>query len=588
MTNLPSWSLDDLYKGKDDPALAKDLKKLRAESEDFKNAYQGKLKGLSATDFGEALARYEAVCELDGRLSSYARLLLSENVSDEDNARFAQKIREETAEAGVLTLFFALEINELSEAELKRLSAGESVKKYAPYIENVRLYKPHDLPPETERILAEKDTVSSAAFIRVYDETIAAMNVSLNGKQTTLTEALDAFFSPDRTLRKEAGAEIAKTLNKDLPLISMTYNTLMKDKQLEDKWRHYETPASFRHLSNRLEPEVVGAMIDAVTESYADTAHRYYRYKAKRLGLEKLAHYDRNAPAFPEIKEHSYTWDEAVETVLCAYKDFSPVFYETALPFFKNGWIDAAPRAGKAQGAFASSTVPSAHPYLLMSFLGKTRDVMTLAHELGHGIHQRLAAPNGYLQMHAPLTFAETASVFGEMLTFRSLLEKETNRAARQMMIAQKTEDMINTVIRQTAFYKFETIAHNERKNGELSRARLCEIWQSVQRESLGDAFEFDKEYDPYWSYISHFFHSPFYVYAYAFGDCLVNALYAVYQETDDKKGFVEKYTEMLASGGTKTHRELLKPFGLDASDKNFWKMGLNVLKGFINELENG
>lgn len=582
----PSWSLNDLYKGKDDPELKNDLDKLKNRAEKFQKNYTGKLKGISPEKFAIALSEYESISELDGKISSYARLLSCENLSNEENARFAQRIREISAECGTNILFFTLEINSLSEDEINYLLKDKAVEHYRPYIENVRLFKPHDLSNQVEQILMEKDTVSYAAFVRVYDETVAAMRVPLNGENVTLTKALDSFFSPDRELRKQAGSRICETLNKDLPLISIIYNTLMKDKQLEDKWRHYKTPADFRHLSNRLEPEVVNAMAEAIEESYPETSHRYYAYKAKQLGLKNLAHYDRNAPIFPDITDKTYSWNDAVQIVLNAYKNFSPVFYETALPFFQNGWVDAIPRDGKAQGAFAHSTVPSAHPYLLMSFLGKTRDVITLAHELGHGIHQRLAAKNGYLQMHAPLTFAETASVFGEMLVFRSLLDNENDVRRKKMMIAQKTEDMINTVVRQNAFFRFETIAHDKRKKGELSKEELCQIWQTVQKESLGNAFDFDAEYDPYWSYISHFFHSPFYVYAYAFADCLVNSLYSVYQETANKKDFVEKYTEMLASGGTKTYRELLKPFGLDATDKSFWKKGLSILKSFIDELE--
>lgn len=583
---LPSWNLSDLYTGPQDKRLQEDLKKLEEKSLSFAASYQGKLAGLTAEDFGQTLINYEHICELDGRIGSHAQLLLSENITDETNSRFAQEIREKSADIGTQILFFPLEINELPEDTIHLFFKNEKVSKYRPYIENLRLYRPHDLKQEIEKILMEKETVSGAAFVRVYDETIADISVPLNGEPLTLTQALNLFNSQDRTIRKDAGTAISTELNKRLPLITLTYNTLLKDKQLEDKWRRYETPASFRHLSNRLEPEVVQALTEAIRESYGKTAHRYYRLKAKWLKLDKLEHYDRNAPAFPDIQERTYTWEEAVETVLTAYKGFSEGFYTTALPFFEKGWIDAAPRTGKAQGAFAHSTVPSVHPYLLMSFLGKTRDVMTLAHELGHGVHQRLSARQGYLMAHSPLTFAETASVFGEMLTFRSILAKETDEKRRRQLLAQKTEDMINTVIRQIAFYQFETKAHNERKNGELPKQRIAEIWQEVQSESLGDIFNFTSEYDPYWSYISHFFHSPFYVYAYAFGDCLVNSLYTVYQETDDKADFVKKYTHMLTLGGTQTHKEMLAPFGLEASDKTFWQKGLKVLEGFIDELE--
>jgi oligoendopeptidase F len=583
---LPVWNLSDLYTGTDDPRVASDLKRLKTGCCDFARRFKGKTALLEPAEFGQALQFYEALCELDGRLSSYAQLLQAENISDEHSARFAQEIREKSAEAGAEILFFPLETAALNDLETARLLSDETVARYRPYLENLRLYRPHNLNQDVEQILMEKDTVSNSAFVRVFDETMAAVSVPIRDEKLTLTQALNLFNSADRELRREAGAATAAELNARLPLITLTYNTLVKDKQLEDKWRRYETPASFRHLSNRLEPEVVEAMTGAVRESYASTAHRYYRLKAKWLKLDRLEHFDRNAPAFPHVRERTYTWDEAVETVSGAYRGFSETFYETALPFFEQGWIDAAPRPGKAQGAFAHSTVPSVHPYLLMSFLGKTRDVMTLAHELGHGIHQRLSARQGYLMAHSPLTFAETASVFGEMLTFRALLDQEKDPEIRRMLTAQKVEDMINTVVRQTAFHQFETTVHNERRNGELSSGRLAEIWHTVQQESLGDAFRFTPEYDPYWSYISHFFHSPFYVYAYAFGDCLVNALYTVYQETDDKAGFVEKYTHMLTLGGTQTHRDMLAPFGLDATDRNFWKKGLKVLEDFIDELE--
>ena len=326
------------------------------------------------------------------------------------------------------------------------------------------------------------------------------------------------------------------------------------------------------------------ALVAAVVESFPRLSHRYYAMKAKWLGLDRMKHWDRNAP-LPGDLDRTIPWSAARDQVLGAYAAFSPELAEMGRDFFEKPWIDAALRPGKASGAFAHPTVPSAHPYLLLNYHGKSRDVMTLAHELGHGVHQRLAAGQGYLMSGTPLTLAETASVFGEMLTFRAMLDAETDPARRRLMLASKVEDMLNTVVRQIAFYRFETLVHDERRKGEVSSERLAEIWMSVQVESLGPAFDFTPDYGVYWSYIPHFVHTPFYVYAYAFGDCLVNALYGVYQD-GQVPDFERKYLDLLRAGGTLRHQELLAPFGLDASEPAFWKRGLDVISGFIDELE--
>lgn len=587
MNTLPVWNLNDLYASVHDEAVERDLKSAALNAEAFQFAYRGKLNDLTPAEFAQALVTYENIGKQMGKLESFADLKHAENVSDEEGGRFLQKITEKSAEIGTKTLFFCLEINALSDERMAELMNDETVARYRPFLQNVRLYKPHDLSSEIEEILLEKDTVSEASFIRLYDEIMASLKVDDGkGGTQTFTEAIDKFNDPDRDVRRQTGKAVADVLNAQMPTVTLIYNTLLQSKRLEDKWRHYETPESFRHLSNRVESNVVEALSEAVWEKLPTTAHRYYKLKAKVLGLDKLQHYDRNAPVFTDIAEKSFSWPEAQETVLNAYRDFSPEFYQIGKQFFDKHWIDAEPRSGKAQGAFAHPTTTDVHPYILLSFLGKTRDVMTIAHELGHGIHMCLSAPQGYLMAHSPLTFAETASVFGEMLTFQSLLKQESNPAVRRALLSRKIEDMINTVVRQTAFYRFEKTVHEERKNGELSRQRLNAIWQSVQSESLGNAFDFSTEYDPYWSYISHFFHTPFYVYAYAFGDCLVNALYTTYNETDDKSAFVARYTDMLKKGGTQTHRDMLSPFGLNAGDKSFWSKGLKVLEDFINRFE--
>ena len=369
----------------------------------------------------------------------------------------------------------------------------------------------------------------------------------------------------------------------ELPLFARITNTLAKEKEIEDRWRKLPTPQTGRHLSNDVEPEVVEALRDAVVAAYPRLSHRYYALKARWLGLDKLQVWDRNAP-LPQEDDRKIGWDEARATVLGAYAGFDPRMAELAAPFFERGWIDAPVKPGKAPGAFAHPTVTEVHPYVLLNYLGKSRDVMTLAHELGHGVHQRLAAGQGELLASTPLTLAETASVFGEMLTFRRLLEAAPDAGRRKVLLASKVEDMINTVVRQIAFYDFESKLHAARREGELTPDDINALWMSVQTESLGPAFEFMPGYETFWSYIPHFIHSPFYVYAYAFGDGLVNALYAVYEQGEP--GFQDRYFEMLEAGGSKHHKELLAPFGLDATDPAFWDKGLGLIAAMIDELE--
>jgi oligoendopeptidase F len=387
----------------------------------------------------------------------------------------------------------------------------------------------------------------------------------------------------DNLVRKKAAKSFGAVLEQNIKLFSLITNTLAKDKEIEDKWRNFPRAVSSRNLSNQVEDEVVDALSGAVKHSYADLAHRYYKLKASWLGVEVMDYWDRNAP-LPGSNEAYIPWEDAKDIVLTSYHSFDPQLGHIAEEFFVKKWIDADPRSGKDSGAFSHPTVPSVHPYILMNYHGKIRDVMTLAHELGHGIHQVLAAPHGHFLSDTPLTLAETASVFGEMLTFRGMLEAAKEPKIRQIMLASKVEDMLNTVVRQIAFYSFEEKVHAERQDGELSADRLGEIWLDIQKESLGPAFKFDEEYRHFWAYIPHFIHSPFYVYSYAFGDCLVNSLYDVFKK--GHPGFQGKYIDMLKAGGTLRHKELLAPFGLDASNPRFWQRGLGVISGFINDLE--
>ena len=582
-TPLPTWNLDDLYPGRGSEALRRDLADAERDAIAFRDRYAGKLAALSPAVFGAAIAEYERLDERLARLTSFADLTYAGNQSDPEIGRFYQTVQERVNTIATHTIFFTLEINRLDDEVLRAKLPAPEVARYASWLRELRVYRPHQLPDEMEKLLHEKHVVGRAAWTRLFDETIAGLRFPVEGRELTSAEALHLLSDADRGVRRDAATSIGEVLGRNVRTFALITNTLAKDKEIDDKWRRYARPISARNLANRVEDEVVEALIGSVRAAFPRISHRYYRLKAKWFGVEQLDHWDRNAP-LPRVSEPTIGWDKARDTVLEAYARFSPDLAGLGRRFFDRPWIDAAVRPGKAPGAFAHPTVPSAHPYLLLNYQGRTRDVMTLAHELGHGVHQILAAQQGHLQADTPLTLAETASVFGEMLTFRALLEAQTDPAQRKAMLAGKVEDMINTVVRQIAFVEFERRVHDERREGELTPDRLGEIWLDVQRESLGPAFRFDDAYRAYRSYIPHFVHSPFYVYAYAFGDCLVNALYAAYQKAPD--GFAPRYLDMLRAGGTRRHKELLAPFGLDAADPRFWDGGLSVISGFIDELE--
>jgi oligoendopeptidase F len=581
--DLPSWDLSDLYPGPDSLEVQSDLTLAARAAQDFSAAYAGKLDTLSGAALAAAIARYEQIEERLGRLMSYAQLLFSGDSTDAAIGKFYQTISERVTSINSEVLFFTLELNRLDEAHLARLLADPALARWRPFLRDLRVFAPHQLDENLEKLLHEKEVTGPSAWSRLFDETVAAMRVEVGGEKLTVSAALNKLSDHDRAVRAEAAQGIGQAFGENVRLFSLITNTLAKDKEIIDTWRRYPRPGSYRNRANMVEDEVVDALVTAVRASFPRISHRYYTMKARWLGLDKLQHWDRNAP-LPDDDDRVIGWDDARARVLSAYGAFSPDLARLGGRFFENAWIDATTRPGKSGGAFAHPTVPSAHPYILMNYHGRARDVMTLAHELGHGVHQIVAAEQGYLMSGTPLTLAETASVFGEMLTFRAMLDAETDQRRRRVMLASKVEDMINTVMRQIAFYRFETLVHDERRGGELLPERIGEIWLQVQRESLGPAFEFSPEYAVYWSYIPHFIHSPFYVYAYAFGDCLVNALYGVFQA--GHPGFQAKYLEMLRAGGTLRHKELLAPFGLDASDPAFWTRGLDVISGFIDELE--
>jgi oligoendopeptidase F len=585
---LPEWNLADLYPAIDDPAVGRDLGRAEADCMAFEEAYKGKLAALAAAPDGgaklaAALKRYEAIDDMIGRIMSFAGLTYAGNTTDPARAKFYGDMQERITAASLHLLFFELELNRVDDAALEGAMADPALGHYRPWIEDVRKGKPYQLEDRVEELFHEKSVTGHGAWNRLFDETMGSLRFDVDGKRLPIEQTLTLMQDANEKKRRAASQALAKTFKENLRTFTLITNTLAKDKEISDRWRGFKDIADARHLSNRVEPEVVEALVAAVRAAYPRLSHRYYALKARWFGKKRLPHWDRNAP-LPQVAQRTIGWDEARDTVLTAYAAFSPRMAEVAERFFSRRWIDAPTRPGKQSGAFSHPTVPSAHPYVLLNYQGKPRDVMTLAHELGHGVHQVLAAPNGALMAPTPLTLAETASVFGEMLTFKKLLAETTDVRQRRAMLAAKVEDMINTVVRQIAFYSFERKVHTERKNGELTADKLCELWMSVQAESLGPAIELKPGYETFWTYIGHFIHSPFYVYAYAFGDCMVNSLYAVYEKANE--GFAERYLAMLAAGGTKHHSDLLAPFGLDARDPAFWQGGLGVIERMIEELE--
>ena len=585
---MPEWNLSDLYPSLEAPEVAADLARAAAEAVRIKASYQGRLAGLAEAG-GAALAEpvkaYEALSDLIGRLGSFAGLLYAADTADPVRAKFYGDMQEKITALTTDLIFFELEMNKIDGDVLAVALSDPGLERYKPWFDDLRKEKPFQLEEKLEQVFHEKSTTSRASWNRLFNETMTALRFDVDGEPgpTALEPTLNMLTSADGKKRQAAAEALAKVFKDNIRLFTLLTNTLAKDKEISDRWRGFKDVADSRHLANRVERDVVDALVTAVRAAYPKTAHRYYAMKAKWLGKAKLAHWDRNAP-LPEKPERVMTWADAERTVLTAYAGFAPEMSGIAKKFFDNNWIDAPVREGKSPGAFSHPTVPSAHPFILLNYQGKPRDVMTLAHELGHGVHQVLAAPQGPLLAPTPLTLAETASVFGEMLTFKALLAETTDKRERKALMAGKVEDMINTVARQIAFYSFERKVHEARKSGELTAEQLGQFWLDVQVESLGPAVDLKPGYETFWAYIPHFIHSPFYVYAYAFGDCLVNSLYGLYQEAHP--GFVEKYFDLLKAGGSKHHSELLAPFGLDARDPAFWNRGLQVLSGMIDELE--
>ncbi len=582
--DLPEWDLSDLYTSPDAPELKRDMDWLEKACADFAADFEGKLAGLSAVEMLDCVLRYEKIDLIAGRIMSFTGLRYYQNTTDAERGKAISDAQDKITTYTTPLVFFSLEVNRIEDAVLEGwFGENADLTRYKPIFDRMRLMRPYQLSDELEKFLHDQSTVGAAAWNRLFDETVAGLTFTVDGEEKNLEATLDGLSDQNRDKREASAREVARVFGENIKLFARVHNTLAKEKEIEDRWRGMPTPQTGRHLSNQVEPEVVEALRNAVVDAYPKLSHRYYELKRGWMGLETMEVWDRNAP-LPMESDRKVGWDEARETVLSAYSAFDPEMAKLAEPFFDKGWIDAAVKPGKAPGAFAHPTVADVHPYVMLNYLGKPRDVMTLAHELGHGVHQRLAAGQGELLSSTPLTLAETASVFGEMLTFRRLLDGAPNAAEKKVLLANKVEDMINTVVRQIAFYDFECKLHDARRVGELTPDDIGALWMSVQGESLGPAFTFMEGYETFWAYIPHFVHSPFYVYAYAFGDGLVNALYAVYEEGDPD--FQSKYFDLLKAGGSKHHKELLAPFGLDASDPAFWDKGLSMISGFIDELE--
>lgn len=581
---MPQWDLTDLYPGMDSPELKKDLASVGAGAQRFETIYKDKLAGLTPDDFGKSIEEYEKMTATLNRLGAYSYMLHSTNLNDPQISTFYQNVDEKSNDVSSKLLFFGLEINKLTDEQLAEKMQSPIAQKYAPWIENVRADKDYQLPENLEKILLEKSVSGKNAWNRLYDETVAGLRFNIGGTVMTEPEAMEKMSNPDAAVRTEAATEINRVMKENMPVFSLITNTLAKDKQIEDEWRGYKRPISSRNIQNQVEDEVVDALITSVVDSHEDVSHRFYKMKADWLGVDKLEYWDRNAP-IPGIEEKKYTWDEAKETVLAAYNEFSPELAQIGKKFFDNNWIDVAPKEGKDGGAYAMP-ISSAHPYLMLNFMGTRGDVMTLAHELGHGVHQHLAAEQGELKADTPITLAETASIFGEMMTFQYILKHEKDPKQRFSMLAEKTSTMLNSTVRQIAFHRFEEQVHTDRRTkGELPPEDLGKIWTKTQQEALGPSVKNDERSSTMWAAVPHLIHTPFYVYGYAFGDCLVNSLYKVHEE-GKVEDFPKKYMDMLAKGGSERHQSMLKPFGLDASKPDFWKKGLNVIKGFVDQLE--
>ena len=580
---LPIWDLTEIYKDIKDPKIKEDLKNIRKISKEFLISWKDKIKNLNSNELVDCIEQYQNINEKIYKIGTHSNLIFATNMEDPEISRYNSTISDEVTDIFSSLIFVSLELSKISDDVFNKWMLSEKAKEWMPYLKILRKRNPFILDPLVEEILIEKSATGRSAWVRLFDETSASLRFPFKKEMVSEAEILNYLSDPDPENRKMAGQSLSKILEKNKRIFGMILNVISRDRYIEDNKRGFKRIVSSRNLDNDVEDEVVDALVKTVDEAMPKLTHRYYKWKAKQFGKTKLDWWDRNAP-LPSSSDRSIEWSEAKSIVLESFASFHPEISKLANLFFQNNWIDAEVRKGKASGAFAHPSIPSLHPYVLLNYQGKIRDVMTLAHELGHGVHQILAAKNGLLMGETPLTLAETASVFGEMLVFRKLLE-DSNDKEKKQLLAGKVEDMLNTVVRQIGFHQFEVKFHEARIKSELTPDEIGEIWMQTQSHAVGPYINLTDEYKVLWGYIPHFVHTPFYVYAYAFGDSLVNALWYSYQNSD-KNVFAEKYLDMLSAGGTKGHNDLLKPFNLSAYDKSFWNKGVSMISGLMDELE--
>lgn len=574
------WDLSDLYNSIDDPELQKDKEKVRELAEDFASTYKGNVADLDATQLKQALQDYEELIEIIGKIGSYAHLIWSTNTGNADYGKLLQESRELSSEIHQKLVFFDVEWLKVDEEQARRLIESDELSHYRHYLETSRRYKDHVLSEKEEQILSAKKVTGRSAWNRYFDETMGAARFEIDGEELTQQEALSKLHEPDRELRKRAHASLTNTFREKSRTLTFVFNTLLADKHTDDKLRGYDSWISSRNLANEIDDETVEILVDSVTGHYS-MVQRFYELKRELLGYDELFDYDRYAPLLQNQKKVG--WKEAQNMVLDSYSEFHPEMGRIAGDFFDHNWIDAAIKPGKRGGAYSASTVPSVHPYVFMNFDGKIRDVQTLAHELGHGVHQYLAREQGALQADTPLTTAETASVFGEMLVFQKLMRKLDDPKEKLALLIGKIDDTIATVFRQVSMNRFEDAMHTARREeGELKTEDFSRMWRETQEDLYGDSVTLTDSYDIWWSYIPHFLHTPGYVYAYAFGELLVLALYEEY--TRSENGFSDKYIEMLRAGGSDWPENIVGKLGLDITQPDFWNKGLAAVERMVEQ----
>lgn len=581
---LPKWDLSDLYEGTNSVTLGDDLNLLDKLCVKFENKYQGKIETNKNPEFlYQSVQEFEAIQRKISRILAYAYLLHQTNLNDSNVGKFYGDCEAKSLSWQAKLVFYENQIAQIPTTNLnKMLSQSSDLARYTQYLRSCQKYKPHILSLDLEKFSMDNSILTSS-WVRLFDVSLSSIKCRVGKEQLGLEQTLALLQSRKRKKRKQAFLALSEQFYQREEFFSLITNTLVKGKEVQDNWRQFPNPQSSRHLNNEVEDRVVDGLQHAVVKSYPAISHRFYNLKSKLLGLECLQFWDRIAP-LSIVPETKVSWNSAVSMVLDAFSGFSPQLADLSKQFFENQWIDVPVRDGKSGGGFCHPTVTDVHPYILLNYQNRPRDVMVLAHELGHGVHQLLARQQGEILSNTPLTLAETASVFGEMLTFESLLQKTTSKKEKFALIAGKLDDMINTVIRQMSFYEFETRVHKQRRKGELTPSEIGQIWMDTQTECLGPAFKINEGYRTFWSYIPHFIHAPFYVYAYSFGQLVSLSLFAIYK--DQMKGFEQKYINLLEAGGSKPYHEVLEPFGIDISDPGFWDNGLSILEDYIDQLE--